>query len=156
MNQVACWSHSLRTPCSHTFLFQPSNNKNISTLRTHHTTNTLPSCLPQNRKKTKYPPTNDAQFNQLQSAVNPTTLHHEANETAPRGQQEHTQQDIIESASNATLDQMTLEQHRRIRRFLDDMKAEIQRREDDRSMGQEALKQNGRERFWYLLSSLSC
>jgi hypothetical protein len=98
---------------------------------------------PPSRKKVK-PPTNDMRFN-----------HHEASEKAPPHQAE---QDLNQASktmhnttrtsthrsippsyatSNATLDETILERHRQLRRFLNDAKAEIQRRE--------AAEQNGRE-----------
>jgi hypothetical protein len=102
---------------------------------------------PPSRKKVKPPPTNDTQSN-----------HHEASEKAPPHREEQTQQDLnlasktmhtitrtsthrsippSYATSNATLDETILEGHRRLRKSLDDMKAELQRRE--------AAKQNGGE-----------
>jgi len=102
---------------------------------------------PPPKRKNAKPPTNDAQLNEMQSALEHTIAQHEFNEMLPLDQAEEGEEDLNEASmrlrtaarafahrpvttANATPDEMTDEQRRQTRQLLADMDAEIERHED--------------------------
>lgn len=144
----ADYTHT-NTSRSHTSFLHINNKLQhicaLIALHIHTHTSIMP---PPPKGKNAKPPTNDAQLNELQSALEHTIALHEFNEMLPLEQAEKGEEDLNKASmrlrtaarafahrpmttANATPDEMTDEQLRQTRRLLADITAEIQRLEDD-------------------------